>query len=132
MSPERVLLHTKPAEKGSSSLSHLFRQGALAGELFALEPSFRERAREYLARVAPDHVDLIPGGLIRPQNFTVMFGVIGAARRGGNFDIPFFSKVSFHHAARRLEGYGYRVDFCFIPRVEDVELGREMRQPEAA
>src|SRR5690606_9627739 len=48
LTSERVFLHTKPYRNGSGTLSHLFRQGELAGELFCREPEFRRQAREHL------------------------------------------------------------------------------------
>lgn len=114
---DRVLLHTKPYKNGSGALSHLFRQGELAGELFCREPEFRQAARAYLEGLDAAVVDLIPDGPPDARQYTLRFGIIAKRRiRGGGFDIPFFSKVSFQHAAHRLSAYGYSVDVCFIER----------------
>lgn len=117
---DRVLLHTKPYKNGSGALSHLFRQGELAGELFGREPEFRLAARAYLESLDAEVVDLIPNGPPDARQYTLRFGIIARRRiRDGGFDIPFFSKVSFQHAARRLSAYGYNVDICFIERLDD-------------
>jgi len=117
LTEDRVLLHTKPYKNGSGALSHLFRQGEMAGELFCREPEFRRAAREHLAALDANAVDLIPDAPPDARQYTLRFGVIAKRRaQGGDFDIPFFSKVSFQHAARRLTAYGYHVDVCFIER----------------
>ncbi|WP_138379468.1 DUF6119 family protein [Luteithermobacter gelatinilyticus] len=114
---ERVLLHIKPYKNGSGALSHLFRQGEMAGELFCREPEFRRAARAHLETLNADAVGLIPDEPPDARQYTLRFGIIAKRRaQGGGFDIPFFSKVSFQHAARRLSAYGYRVDVCFIER----------------
>ncbi|MBW7996818.1 MAG: hypothetical protein FVQ81_09690 [Candidatus Glassbacteria bacterium] len=123
LTDERVLLHTKPGEKGSSTLSHLFRQGVMAGELLAREPEFRNQVRDYLTRVAAENVELIPVDQPNARDYTIRFGVIAKRRRDGTFDIPFFSKVSFQHSARRLGAYGFNVDLCFIERVDEEAAG---------
>src|SRR5690606_16403928 len=118
LTSERVFLHTKPYRNGSGTLSHLFRQGELAGELFCREPEFRRQAREHLNQVAPELLNLIPDEPPNARDYTVRFGIISKRRAVGRaFDIPFFSKASFQHAARRLGAYGYRVDLCFIERM---------------
>jgi uncharacterized protein (TIGR04141 family) len=114
---DRVLLHTKPYRNGSGALSHLFRQGELGGELFCREPEFRRAARAYLEGLDAAAVDLIPEAPLDARQYTLRFGIIAKRRaRAGDFDIPFFSKVSFQHAARRLSAYGFNVDVCFVER----------------
>jgi uncharacterized protein (TIGR04141 family) len=117
LTDERVLLHTKPYKNGSGALSHLFRQGEMAGELFCREPEFRGAARVHLEGMDAVVVDLIPDAPPDARQYTLRFGIIAKRRaQSGGFDIPFFSKVSFQHAARRLSAYGYTVDVCFIER----------------
>lgn len=117
LTDDRVLLHTKPYKNGSGALSHLFRQGEMAGELFCREPEFRHAARVHLEDLDAASVDLIPDAPPDARQYTLRFGIIAKRRvRDGSFDIPFFSKVSYQHAARRLSAYGYTVDVCFIER----------------
>lgn len=116
LSADRTFYHLKRSVRGSSTLSHLFRQGVMAGEFFAREPNFRQQARNYLAEKDADHIDLIPDALPDTRNYTVRFGIIAKRRANGDFDIPFFSKVSFQSAARRLGAFGYAVELCFVEK----------------
>jgi uncharacterized protein (TIGR04141 family) len=61
---DRILLHTKPYRNGSGTLSHLFRQGEMAGELLCREPEFRRQARQHLLGQRPDWADVIPEGQV--------------------------------------------------------------------
>jgi uncharacterized protein (TIGR04141 family) len=88
---------------GSSHLSHLFSQGAVAGELFVADPEFRVKLNDKL----PDGYKLADT-TARPTTgeYEVVYGVISNSTK--QLDIPFFSKVSLRNAKRRLEGYGYK------------------------
>lgn len=117
LTEDRILLHIKPYKNGSGALSHLFRQGELSAELFCREPEFRRGAREHLGLLEAGPADLIPEAVPDARQFTVRFGIIAKRRaQDGGFDIPFFSKVSFQHAAHRLSTYGFDVSVCFIER----------------
>lgn len=120
--PDGLLLHTKPYRNGSGTLSHLFRQGEMAGELFCREPEFRHQARDYLGGLAPHLLNLIPDTPPNAREYTMIPCIIAKHRAADPaFDIPFFSKVSFQRAARRLGAYGYSVDLCFIERMGEHE-----------
>jgi len=87
---------------GSSHLSHLFSQGAVAGELFVADQAFRQKLNEKL----PAGYKL-PDPKARPNaaEYEIVYGIISNSLKP--LDIPFFSKVSLKNAKRRLEGYGY-------------------------
>ena len=74
---------------------------------------------------------LAQSGIAQPvdvRRYKTRFGVIAKRRaREPAFDLPFFSKVSFQHAARRLLAYGYDVNVCFIERDAAV-FGRKWDQ----
>jgi uncharacterized protein (TIGR04141 family) len=102
---ERVakrMIHVKQYG-GSSHLSHLFSQGAVAGELFVADQTFRQKLNEKL----PAGYKL-PDPKERPNatEYEIVFGIISNSLKP--LDIPFFSKVSLKNAKRRLEGYGYK------------------------
>lgn len=99
--PER-LIHVKHYG-GSSHLSYLFSQGAVAGELFIADKEFRRKLNVKL----PDRYKL-PNPDQRPDagDYEVVFGVISDSLKP--LDIPFFSKVCLRNAVRRLDGYGYK------------------------
>jgi uncharacterized protein (TIGR04141 family) len=95
------LIHVKPYG-GSSHLSHLFSQGAVAGELFVADQEFREKLNDKL----PTGYKLQdPQARPNPGEYEVVYGVISNSQKP--LDIPFFSKVSLRNAKRRLRGYGF-------------------------
>lgn len=98
----------------SSVLSHLFSQGLVSGELFFTDAEFRQKVNEHL----PEGHRLTEVKK-RPNTdeFQIVFAVISDAP--GDLVIPFFSRLNCRHAARRLEGYGYRISICKI----DVDKG---------
>lgn len=112
------LVHVK-RKSGSSQLSHLFAQGAVAGELFVGDAQFREKLNEKLpeahklvdASVQPD-----------PKQYEVIFAVVGGS---GNGDLPFFSKVTLRNARRRLTSYGYKVSKLFVAAKEPIDEGED-------
>lgn len=109
------LVHIKSASQQAKGLSHLFRQGVMAGELFRADPKFRAQAREHI-KALRGKAELIPADTPDTRKYTVCFGIIAERNSAGGFDIPFFSKLSFQEAANRLTLYGYKVNICFIER----------------
>lgn len=96
------LIHVKHYG-GSSHLSHLFAQGAVAGELFVADVAFRQKLNDKL----PDGFKLAePKNRPVPGDYEVVYGIISDSLKPIN--IPFFSKVSLRNAKRRLDGYGYK------------------------
>lgn len=88
---------------GSSHLSYLFAQGAVAGELFVADRDFR---RKLNARLPAKYRLPNPDERPRADDYEVVFGIISDSTKPLN--IPFFSKISLKNAVRRLDGYGYR------------------------
>jgi len=110
------LIHIK-RYGASSVLSHLFSQGLVSGELFQVDQQFRHKLNEVLP---PTHrladPDLRPG----TREYQVVFAVI--SDKPGALTLPFFSRLNLKHAARRLEGYGYRVALAKIEVAQDYAL----------
>jgi len=95
---------------GSSSLSHLFAQGLVSGELFQTDADFREKVNGLL----PDTHKLVnitthP----TPGQYQVVFAIISDSE-GDDLELPFFSRLNLRHAVRRLKGYGYKVSLAKI------------------
>jgi uncharacterized protein (TIGR04141 family) len=88
----------------AGALSHLFAQGLISGELFKVDEKFREEVNRKLP--APyklaDHRAKFSEG-----EYRIVFGII--SDRPGPLRIPFFSRLNFKNAVRRLKAYGYRV-----------------------
>jgi uncharacterized protein (TIGR04141 family) len=96
------LIHIKQYG-GSSHLSHLFSQGAVAGELFVADQAFRQKLNQ---KLPADHK--LADHKTRPDAtaYEIVYGIISDSQKP--LDIPFFSKVSLKNAKRSLEGYGYK------------------------
>lgn len=102
LTAEKKIIHVK-RYSGSAQLSHLFAQGAVSGELFIQDAQFREKLNDKL----PDaHKLADPHVRPDPSAYEIVFAIVA---NSDALDIPFFSKVSFRNARRRLKGYGYEV-----------------------
>jgi uncharacterized protein (TIGR04141 family) len=89
---------------GSSVLSHLFAQGSVSGELMLTDPEFRKKVRSILPAT---HLTKVPVERPSPDEYRIIFAVISTSDRP--LSLPFFSRLSLRHAARRLSGFGYKV-----------------------
>lgn len=104
LSSDKKIVHIKKYA-GSSVLSHLFYQGLVSGELFVSDPEFRKS----LNRKLTTHWKLArPETKPDANKYEVIYGIISNVDEDRPH-IPFFSKVSFKNAKRRLEGFGYTV-----------------------
>lgn len=106
----RDIIHVK-RYGGSSVLSHLFSQGTVSGELFWMQPDFRESVNQRLpvSHQIDDHTRQ-PS----PREYRVVFAVV-SNQLGEDLSLPFFSRLNLRAAARRLQAYGYRVSIAKIP-----------------
>lgn len=97
---------------GSATLSHLFNQGFVSGELM-MQKGFRELYNRKLEELAnnEEHRNLDAWKMIgdfKQEEYTVIFAII-SDNEGDRPSIPFFSKVAFRNICRKLEGFGYQV-----------------------
>jgi len=103
---------------GSSSLSHLFAQGLVSGELFQTDATFREKVNELL----PDTHKLTNAKRHPvPEQYRVVFAIISDSE-GDELELPFFSRLNLRHVVRRLEGYGYKVSMAKIKVSEELRM----------
>jgi len=103
---------------GSSSLSHLFAQGLVSGELFQTDAYFREKVNGLL----PDthklaNITAHP----TPGQYQIVFAIISDSE-GDELELPFFSRLNLRHAVRRLTGYGYKVSIAKIKVSREVKV----------
>lgn len=110
------IIHVK-RYSGSRDLSHLFAQGLNSGELYQLDEGFRSVVNQVLPQEfqRPSVNERPAAGELR-----VIFAIISQSRQPLN--LPFFSKLSLRHAARRLQGYGYRIALAKV----DVEIAKSL------
>jgi uncharacterized protein (TIGR04141 family) len=103
MTAGKDLIHIKRYGQ-SAALSHLFAQGLVAGELFQTDPEFR---RAVNLKLPATHKLADPGKRPLQEEYRVVYAII--SDRPGPLTLPFFSRINLKHAARRLQGYGFRV-----------------------
>ena len=109
-SRHRDIIHVK-RYGGSNVLSHLFSQGTVSGEVFWMQPDFRQLVNQRLpeSHQIDDHTRQPARG-----EYQVVFAVV-STQAGEELSLPFFSRLNLRAAARRLQGYGYRVSIAKIP-----------------
>lgn len=91
---------------GSGTLSHLFAQGLVSGELLTTNPEFRTKAGTEVPlrfRQSIENLDHV--------SKTVVFGIIGPPYP---LQLPLFAKISLRAAFRRLKGFGFKVSLVQI------------------
>jgi uncharacterized protein (TIGR04141 family) len=111
------VIHVK-RKSASSTLSHLFMQGLVSGELLQSDPDFRRDVHQEITRRNAQLGPAIPAaGAIDPGDYEVVFAVIAKSPRGNRHFLPFFSQVSFTRAARLLSQRGYHVALVRVPEV---------------
>jgi uncharacterized protein (TIGR04141 family) len=100
---DKKLIHVK-RYAGSSTLSHLFAQGTVSGELFLQDREFRRVLNTKLPAGRK-----LANSQLRPAagDYEIVFAII--SKSANPLDVPFFSKVTLRNARRRLEAYGYGV-----------------------
>ncbi|HET7563193.1 MAG TPA: TIGR04141 family sporadically distributed protein [Rhodanobacteraceae bacterium] len=98
---EREFIHVK-RYGGSSVLSHLFNQGLVSGELFKMDPTYREIVNSKLPedRKLGD-CNRVPGAL----EYSVVYAIVSASDKP--LSVPFFSKISLRHCITRLQAMGF-------------------------
>ncbi len=111
-SRHKLLVHVK-RYRGSATLSHLFSQGVVSGELFCALPEFRQAVNDFL----PETFRITDAGR-RPndEEFEVVFAIISKSRKP--LTLPFFSRVNLRNAAQRLKAFGYKVSVTKIQALE--------------
>lgn len=111
LKPNR-LVHVK-RKSGSSTLSHLFNQGIVSGELLHFDEGFRGAVRDALGRF-DGFADVVPPGPLATADFEIVYAVIAPAPIGERHFLPFFSQVSFRRAAEQLSARGYAVSLSRV------------------
>jgi uncharacterized protein (TIGR04141 family) len=107
-SSNKVFIHVKRMA-ASSTLSHLFAQGTVSGELMVHEPGFR---KQFYEKIPASHRWGNCDDQINPRDFEICFAIV--ARPGKPLALPFFSQVSLRTAVRTLKQLGYKVSLAEI------------------
>lgn len=112
----KALVHVK-RYGGSSTLSHLFAQGRVSGEIFKTDAAFRNKVSAELSDAFK---------IARPDNppaeneYAIVFAVISDSD-SDELVLPFFSRLNLRHTYRNLTGYGYLVYLVKVRVADAVE-----------
>lgn len=108
-------LHIKKSSRRSSVLSHLFKQGANAARHFNTFADAWTRLRQIVQAKGGDEaaaqLDEVLGD---DRPWKVEFIIADTPRNDGQFNIPFFSKVSLRDEVRMLRAMHYHAALKFI------------------
>lgn len=111
--PGRRFIHVKKSSRQSSVLSHFFKQGTNAAQMVRKYPPFREslvnKVGELYGRATADDLNHS-----LDDRWTVEFQIADTPRRNGDFDIPFFSKLTLRDETRDMEAMRFNVAVKFI------------------
>jgi uncharacterized protein (TIGR04141 family) len=123
---KRDIVHIKRYGQ-AAALSHLFAQGLTSGELFQIDPDFRQSLN---GKLPLGHRLTDPTKRPRQGEYQVVFAIV--SDRPGPLVLPFFSRLNLKHAARRLEGYGFSVSKAKIPVSELRAKLKKIKSPKRA
>lgn len=119
LSRDNRLIHVKD-KTSSSRLSHLFNQGTVSGRVLILDGPCRDKTRGKIYDIQAETgqagfeaIICADGEDFRPQDFTVVYAVIGAS---DSPKLPFFSMITLRQAARELKALGYSYEFSWIKK----------------
>ena len=76
-----------------------------------MQADFRELVNQ---RLPESHRIQDPARQPSAREYQVVFAVV-SQQEGEGLSLPFFSRLNLRAAARRLQGYGYRVSIAKIP-----------------
>ncbi len=105
----KSFIHIKK-QNGSATLSHLFLQGSVSGELMTSKV-----VRQAAIGEKPEMGECIPEDAFNASLYQVVYGIIEKNNDASDRPkIPFFSKVSFRQIANTLSNIGYVVQLKSI------------------
>ena len=115
LTDDRRLVHVKK-RSASATLSHLFSQGTVSGDLFLNDPKLRTSVRKKLRILGKaSHATSIPKGRPVASDFEVVYAVIAKPVRGQwPPPLPFFSAVNLMHHGSRIEGFGLKLGLQYV------------------
>lgn len=125
LSDKREFIHLKDGHS-SGPISHLWMQGVVSGDAFAMDKKFRRELRKKVKGLKPGFEKLLPDGRSEPirSDYTVVYGIMREPLKDGSVNLPFFSMVSLKTAAERLQQMGYKVAINIIEKRHAVPLAK--------
>ena len=115
---EKRLIHVKMSGRKSSVLSHFFKQGANSARLIKtvtdVWPNTVAKVKDRFSADAARKLQAAIDDESRP--WTVEFHIADSPSANGQFNIPFFSRVTFREEEIQLRAMGYKIFVRFIPK----------------
>ncbi|MDP2874958.1 MAG: TIGR04141 family sporadically distributed protein [Holophaga sp.] len=111
-------IHIKPF-KASSTLSHLFSQGAVSADLFQVDQGYRAEAKKKVAMTNKSLAGLIPtrSGQIDMAPFEIVYAIIWKSHAGSGpwqTALPFFAQLNLMQTAQRMRLKSFNVTLKLI------------------
>lgn len=114
-------IHVKKSSRRSNILSHFFKQGSNSGQQFkkvpATWPNLIQLVRDEGYEAEAQSLEAMGNGI--SDGWSVEFWIVDAPRADGNFNIPFFSKISLRDEVTDLRAMQYNVVLRFIELPRD-------------
>ncbi|MCK6081771.1 TIGR04141 family sporadically distributed protein [Microbacterium sp. EYE_5] len=114
------LIHVKRKSR-SSTLSHLFAQGAVSATTFVSDGPYRDELRAHIQQTAPvgtqhQWLDLVPGSgsVVDKSRYTVCYVVLTSRAESGTGWLPFFSKLNLMQHGKQLHTLGFDVSLTAL------------------
>lgn len=111
LTPKFEFICVKPYS-GSATLSHLFSQGSVSGQLLTNHPDYKKTVEKQIVTSGIDF-----GSIFEKENRDITFVYAIATEKKGKLvqTLPFFSKLTLLEARQVLQGLGYKVKVFKIP-----------------
>ncbi len=107
------LVHIKRKKGGSSTLSHLFNQGQHSAFALLRDARYRNEARQHLSAFGKKTVARLPKNKPDPNDFRVVYGIMGTFKGTVAESLPFFSQLSLMFTYQQLAERG--IEVCLTP-----------------
>lgn len=111
----KKFIHVKKSSRRSSILSHFFKQASHSAQNMKIFP----QCWDFLGQIILNYYgqadfDRFEQVMQSDDKWKAEFWIADSPRANGNFNIPFFSKVSLRDEVRRMRGMDYEVGIRFI------------------
>jgi uncharacterized protein (TIGR04141 family) len=114
-------IHIKKSSRRSSVLSHFFKQGSNSAQQFCRFPAAWTQLQEVVRETCGEEAAqrLLQALNDQERKWTVEFVIADTPHADGDFNIPFFSKISLRDEAIGLQAMNYHVALRFIRLVPE-------------
>jgi uncharacterized protein (TIGR04141 family) len=120
----KAIIHVK--KYGSSSLlNHLFAQAFQSIEMLMNSPEVVDQVNVHLSNTS---LSLSYDSETSPREHRIILAIMD--HRQGDFDFPFFAKVTLRHYVRKIKSMGFNVELARIP-IGTLLTQHELTQEEA-